>query len=62
MPKDKLERKVIEVFKDFDKDGKLKDTQDEMMKRALKEAKKEGYSKISVQTEDEKGWTVMFYN
>lgn len=64
MPKDKvvLERKVVSYPKEFDKKGKLKENQNQMMERALENAIEEGYSKISVQTEDEKDWTVLFYN
>lgn len=63
MPKDKvLERKVVDFPKEFNKKGELKETQSQMMNRALERAIEQGYSKISVQTEDGDGWTVMFYN
>lgn len=56
------ERVVVTYKKEFDKEGKLKVSQNEMMDNAMSDAAKKGYHKISVQTETPEEWTVMFYS
>jgi len=56
------DREVVVYPKSFDKKGKQLESTDQMMVRALKEAQKKGHDKISVQTEDEKQWSVLFYS
>ena len=66
MPSDiedkKPENKVVTYKKEFDEKGNPTLTQDQMMDKALEDANKAGFEKISVQTDRPGAWTVLFYS
>ena len=56
------ERQVVTYKKEFNKDGSLKVSQNEMMDKAASDATKLGYTRTSVQTETPEEWTVLFFS